>query len=221
MALIEQEIELIIHNKRLILMNVRIKMMVLIGIALSSCHTVKETDYLSNYEVLEKGDLLERVWQAPNASIPQSARIQLNTIDTRSIQDHEMISASQAKEILTSRLLTTGKTKEINITTNKNSQTTEFAILEISIVKMTPGSAAARILAGELGAGHAIVQVEGKLLRKSNGEALFIFSDRRGASGLAGIKDLAGDQGKNLVTKLLTAIADDIVAELDQLVKRS
>ena len=64
------------------------------------------------------------------------------------------------------------------------------ARLELAITEMTPGSSSVRLWAGEFGAGHAFVQVEGQVLYVESGTELATFCDRRRASGAAGLKDV-------------------------------
>jgi hypothetical protein len=85
--------------------------------------------------------------------------------------------------------------------------------LSLAITQLNPGNQAARIIAAELGAGHAFVQVEGKLLTISGAEAA-AFVDRRRSSGLIGIKDTFGDAAPNLIKKMIENISADAVAEL-------
>ena len=67
--------------------------------------------------------------------------------------------------------------------------------------------------------GHAIVQVEGKLIDSSSGKEVACFMDRRRDSGTIGIEDLAGDAGPNLVKRMLEKIASDLAKELSASLK--
>jgi hypothetical protein len=69
-----------------------------------------------------------------------------------------------------------------------------------------PGGGFARVMAGELGAGHAWVQVEGRVTDPTSGALLAAFADRQRDSGLAGVRDTFGDVGPSLVKERLTAI---------------
>ncbi len=90
------------------------------------------------------------------------------------------------------------------------------AVLHIAITEMTPGSAGGRIFAGELGMGHAFVQVEGRLVDLESGKDLVAFADRRRSSGAIGFEDMGGDAGPRLVRRMLKGIAADLVRELEQ-----
>jgi Domain of unknown function (DUF4410) len=81
------------------------------------------------------------------------------------------------------------------------------ANLELAITEMTPGSAAARMWAGEFGAGHAFVQVDGKLSDADDGTLLCEFSQRTRASGAVGFRDLGGDSGPAMVRQMMGMIA--------------
>jgi len=67
---------------------------------------------------------------------------------------------------------------------------------------------------GELGAGHAQVQVEGKITNMSNGDLLATFAERRRSSGAVGFKDLGGDAGPALIKHMIGEISSDINDEL-------
>ena len=88
------------------------------------------------------------------------------------------------------------------------------AKLEIAITEMTPGSAAGRMFAGELGLGHAWVQVEGRVVDIDLNEEVVAFSDRRRHSGAIGFRDIGGDAGPSLVREMLETIAAELVQEL-------
>jgi hypothetical protein len=89
----------------------------------------------------------------------------------------------------------------------------------MAITYLTPGNATARILAAELGAGHAFVQVEGKLTDAKTGEEIARFADRRRDSGSIGFEDVGGDAGPRLVERLLKGISADVVKELSATVE--
>jgi hypothetical protein len=80
---------------------------------------------------------------------------------------------------------------------------------------MTTGSAFARMVAGELGAGHGWVQIEGRVTDEESGVLLVSFADRRRGSGAVGFRDLGGDSGPAMVREMITAIGFGIRSELD------
>ncbi len=81
---------------------------------------------------------------------------------------------------------------------------------------MDPGSATKRIMAGELGAGHAQIQVEGKVIDTGSGETVAAFAEKRSSSGAIGLEDLKGDSGPELIEHLIGLISDDVASELSR-----
>ena len=66
---------------------------------------------------------------------------------------------------------------------------------DLAITHMDPGSSAERLWAGEFDAGHAQLQVEGKVVDIESGEIVAAFAERRRYSGALGAEDLGGDAG--------------------------
>jgi hypothetical protein len=79
---------------------------------------------------------------------------------------------------------------------------------------MDPGSRAKRLWAGEFGAGHAQLQIEGKVVDTENGEVIAAFAERRRSSGALGAKDLAGDAGPHIIEHLVSLVSADVNSEL-------
>jgi hypothetical protein len=90
------------------------------------------------------------------------------------------------------------------------------AKLTLAVTYLTPGSATKRTWAAEFGAGHAIVQVEGKLIDSKTGNELAEFAERRRDSGTIGFEDIGGDAGPTLVRRLLHNVGEDFVKELGE-----
>ena len=76
------------------------------------------------------------------------------------------------------------------------------------------GSAAKRIWAGEFGAGHAKLQIEGKVVDTQSGEVIAAFAERRRSSGSLGAQDLKGDAGPHIIEHLVGLVSADINSEL-------
>ena len=86
--------------------------------------------------------------------------------------------------------------------------------LDLAITFMDPGSASDRLLAGEIGAGHAQLQIECKVIDISNGTLPAWFAERRRSSGDGGLNDLGGDAGRSLIKEMTQNISKDISKEL-------
>ena len=81
---------------------------------------------------------------------------------------------------------------------------------------MTPGSSSGRMIAGEFGLGHAVVQVEGKMTDAKTHDTIATFGDLRQSSGMIGLQDLAGDAGADLVRDMLEDIGADVMKEIQE-----
>ena len=68
--------------------------------------------------------------------------------------------------------------------------------------------------AAEFGAGHAYVQVEGKLTNPADGTLLCEMVQRTRASGALGYRDLAADSGPAMVQQMLGMVARALRKEL-------
>ena len=89
------------------------------------------------------------------------------------------------------------------------------ARLDVAITELDPGSTMTRFWAGELGAGHAWVQVEARLTDAATGARIGALAERGRASGVATFRNSRGrDSGPGLVRDLLERIAGDIRQEL-------
>jgi len=95
------------------------------------------------------------------------------------------------------------------------------AKLKLVIVELTPGSRAARAWAAELGAGHAIIQIEGVLSDSATGSELAAFADKRRDSGAIGFEDVFYDASPTLVNRLLEAFTSGLVKEIQSDAQRN
>jgi hypothetical protein len=164
--------------------------------------TVKPSGYLTNYQQLRPGEKLELFWSDPDAiARAQPSGIVLGAVDVRAAAPTDA-AREQARQWLTTALLgpTTSATDR-DVCGNG----ARPARLDVAITEIDPGSGFARVMAGELGAGHAFVQVEGKVTDDA-GTLLASFADRQRDSGATGFRDTFGDAGPTLVQERLTAI---------------
>jgi hypothetical protein len=139
----------------------------------------------------------------------QYKRIAIGRIESR-VVDTEKVTGEQACGWLRSAVLKAGssETLVVGVPTGKTAK------LDLAITEMTPGSAFARIMAGEIGAGHAWVQIEGRVIDEESGVLLASFADRRRKSGAHGFRDVMGDSGPAMVREMIRAIAGGIRSEL-------
>jgi hypothetical protein len=183
----------------------------------SGCATVKKTGFLSGYERLHKGRYLERYWSDTELKPQTVSKISIEEIDTSQIVDQPTVTRSNASTWLKTAIVSSIRNQP-GWQTNESAEPSS-AKLFLAITYLTPGSAVGRIFAGELGMGHAIVQVEGKLIDSSSGKEVASFADRHRDSGSIGFEDNLGDAGPKLVKRMLEKTASDAVKELSASLK--
>ena len=179
-----------------------------------ACGTAKQTGYLQNYQNLRPGKYVENYWS--NSELVrkhQNSRLQLMSINTGKISDQPGVTVEDCKDWVKIGLLK-GSKDDVDRVTLESPTRDAQALLEIAITEMTPGSAGGRMLAGEFGLGHAIVQIEGKIVDAQTKEEISLFSDLRRSSGMIGLQDISGDAGPSLVRQMLLEIGVDIMMEI-------
>lgn len=178
------------------------------GLILVACTSTPTTSgYLSDYSRMKPTEHLEEYW-ADTKSIRKSdaPNIFIGEVSAPGVSDRENVKVSDCIAWLKKDLLAG--------TAISNSQSAAKYRLDVAITYMDPGSASSRVLAGEFGAGHAKVQVEGKVVDVKNGQTVAAFAERRRSSGDIGIDDLAGDASPSLVSNMIKSISKDVNSEL-------
>lgn len=165
----------------------------------------KPTGYLSDYDQLSHGQDLEAYW-ADGAAVEPASEILLGQISTEHVKDKKHITVSDCKNWL--------KRDMLEHTLFASEAADAVYRLDLAITYMDPGSATKRIMAGELGAGHAQIQVEGKVIDIESGQTVASFAEKRSSSGAIGLEDLKGDSGPELIEHLIGLISDDVASEL-------
>jgi hypothetical protein len=118
---------------------------------------VRPTGYLENYGQFKPGQYVERFWSNPDRIAQgQYRRIVIGKIESR-VADSAKVTGAQACNWLRCAIFRGDPSIEHLAF---RAETGNKARLELAITEMTPGSAFGRIMAGELGVGHAWVQVE-------------------------------------------------------------
>jgi hypothetical protein len=181
---------------------------VLLSSVISTAHAAapKASGYLSDYDRLVEGEYLEAYW-VDMARIKRSnpSRILLGEISITGIKDHKGVTVTDCVGWLKNDLLKGRIVSE--------EQEAKYR-LDLAITHMDPGSAAKRLLAGEFGAGHAQLQIEGKVIDVESNEVVASFAERRRSSGAIGIEDVAGDAGPHIIEHLTALISEDVNSEL-------
>jgi hypothetical protein len=162
--------------------------------------------YLADYDRLVEGEYLEAYWVDTSRVKRSSAPgILLGKIAVHGIKDHKGVTVTNCVDWLKSDLL---KGRIISDRPEAKYR------LDLAITHMDPGSAAKRLLAGEFGAGHAQLQIEGKVVDVETDEVVASFAERRRSSGAIGIEDMAGDAGPHIIEHLVNLISADVNSEL-------
>ena len=165
------------------------------------------TGYLSDYHRLKPGTYLEEFWvDTSQVKKSESPGIVLGEITAPGITDKEGVTVTDCISWLTTGLLGGAAISD-------NKPNAKYRI-DLAITYMDPGSASARILAGEFGAGHAKVQIEGKVVDIRRGELVATFAERRRASAAIGMNDLAGDSETGLIELMIKSISKYVNSEL-------
>jgi len=166
----------------------------------------RPSGYLSDYDRLVEGEYLEAYW-VDVIAIRRSTQphILLGTISADKVSDHKDVTVAETISWLKNDLL------EGAIIVG---QTDGGYRLDVAITHLDPGSAAKRLLAGEFGAGHAQLQIEGRVIDSQSGRVVASFAERRRSSGAIGVQDLAGDAGPHIIEHLVHLISADISDEL-------
>ena len=128
----------------------------------------KPTGYLSDYSHLSHGHFLEAYW-ADSAAVEPATELLLGQISALQIKDKKHITVSDCKDWLEHDILE-------HPLFSSDAPNASYR-LDLAITYMDPGSATKRIMAGELGAGHAQIQVEGKVIDTGSGETVAAAND--------------------------------------------
>ena len=175
------------------------------------CATAQPSGYPTGFDRMPPGQHVERFWYDASAIAAQPiGDVVLARLDvSRAIADQDGVTREQAAEWLRSALIS-GMSDTVLVVSPSGAP----ARVELAITELTTGSAITRVLVGELGAGHAFVQVEGRVFGPSGDRPIAEFADRRRHSGAAGVRDTFGDAGPELVREMLTEIGRDLLREM-------
>lgn len=166
----------------------------------------KKSGYLSDYDRLVEGEYLEAYWvDVTQIEKRDTPSMLLGEITVSKIKDHKGVSVTDCVGWLRKDLL-----KGVVVS---DGQAAKYR-LDLAITHMDPGSRAKRLWAGEFGAGHAQLQIEGKVVDTESGEVVAAFAERRRSSGALGAKDLEGDAGPHIIEHLVGLISADVNSEL-------
>ena len=185
----------------------------LIAILGAGCATgVQKSNFHSDYSRLHQGKYIKGFWASPQLDRQTVSRVFVEPIDTSRMEPKGKIPPVNAAFWLKDSVDHQLKFQPPCGLAAEASEST--AKLTIAVTYLTPGSATKRFWAAELGAGHAIVQVEGKLTDSKTGSELAEFAERRRDSGAIGFEDMGGDASAGMVRRLLHNVGEDFVKEV-------
>jgi len=180
-----------------------------------ACSTPVSTGYLDRQALLQPGQYLDGAWCSDRVGqAPAYSEVRVVSVEALGIQDRRGVSTRDAVSWLRAQLGLGSDESSGDDVLLRFSDKGPIANLELAITEMDPGSATARIWAGEFGAGHAFVQVEGKLTDATEGTLLCELVQRTRASGAVGFRDLGGDSGPAMVEQMLGMVARALRDEL-------
>lgn len=186
----------------------------LLALLLSACSTPRPGGLVRDLEVLGRGHYVDKSWiDVPAMQRADLSTIVLGEIDTSRIFDQKGISTQEGAAALRSGLIRSSDAREL-LELNGSGGAGRF---EVAIVEMSTGDAIARVFAAELGAGHAWVQVDARVVDVDSGQVLAELSDRRRGSGVIGFRDTFGSSGPTMVREMLEKSGRDLRREIQVL----
>jgi hypothetical protein len=170
------------------------------------------SDYPQDQPPLKEGSYLDKVWFEEGAlSADRYSEIRLELVRSIGVSDQTNITVAQAIQWLRQATIQPGTDSLVLRSTGPG----KAANLELVITELNPGSTAARFWAGEFGAGHAWVQVEGKLTDTNSHKLLGYFVERDRKSGVATFRNSRGeDSGPGLIHDIIEDIGKKVRREI-------
>ncbi len=189
---------------------------ILITTLLWGCATTKysNVNLLDNYNSTNNGSYVKSVW-INNSKIKsnETFKIFLEEINIDNISDEKGITKIEGKNVLKNSIMNSQYNNGILVTKD---DTSDYS-MALAITNMSPGDRASRMWAGELGFGHANVELQVIITNKES-ERVIEIKDSQSNSGAIGFRDIPEDSGPQLVRELLQAISDNILQELNSII---
>ncbi len=182
---------------------------------LASCSAPRSGGMIADVESMADGEHIDKA--AIDRQLVQTiapSLIELGEIDISGVVDQRNFSKQEGLGALKTGILGTFHSRPAILSLAGSGP---LLRLDLSIVEMSTGDAALRVLASGFGAGHAFVQVDGLVVDPETNVVLAQLSDRRRASGWGGTRDLLGSSGAVMVGEMLEEIGRSLLQELDLL----
>jgi len=185
--------------------------------AVCGCATPGQMKFLGDSLGLAKGRYVDQSWSdRVRIQAGGYSAIELARIDTSAILDQKGMTKAEAASLLRESIVESSGSTQVLAFSGAGPK----ARLELAITEMDPGDALARAFAAELGAGHAYVQVEGRVIDDRTGAFLAAVADRRRGTGVIGLRDTFGSSGPAMVREMIMGAGGDLKRELAQLFQR-
>jgi hypothetical protein len=160
-----------------------------------------------------RGIYVDKVW-FNQEEVKNIKNIKLEDVNVDSIKDEKGITKAECKDLLQNVIFNNVNNGGLI----NNLEDSLMVVIKLVITNMSPGDRASRIMAAELGFGHANVEIQAIVFNK-NKERIIEISDSRNSTGAIGFRDNAGDAGPQLVRELIEQIAGNIMMELNKVIK--
>ena len=192
----------------------REKMLLLfLTLGLFGCASVQKSGYLTDYSQLADGKHLEKVVVSPELGSRENFGILIEdpNMDYVVEEDKPLALSSQDYfvEVLQKRIESITGLKTATVVGSPGNPGETHLTLRTAMTRLDPGSRLGRWFAGDLGAGHSHVQVEGELLDPATNISLMTFADQRSGSAAGGWNP-TGAISKQLIEADLDGIAKAI-----------
>lgn len=188
---------------------------VALATGLFGCSSVQKTSYLTDYSQMKDGKHLEKVMVSPELSSRQDFAILIENpnIDYVVEKDAPLTTSSRDyfRDAMQRRLRTIAGLETVRSIELLKDSARGYLVLKTAITRLDPGSRLTRWFAGELGAGHSHVQVEGELMDPATNTVLMKFSDQRSGSAFSGMDPTGGSS-----TQLIEADLDGIAKAISE-----
>lgn len=176
------------------------------------CVTTKYShiNVMENSKIAMEGKHVDRIWVGNEAASEiRTNGLIVENIVIDSIKDEKGISRNECLKYLEKQI--EDEYYKIGIVSKgTNPQNCKLTFI---FTNMSPGNAASRVWAGELGFGHANVEIQA-IIKNADGKRIVEISDSRNNSGAIGFRDTFGDAGPTLVKELIKQISENILKEL-------
>jgi hypothetical protein len=190
---------------------------VAVVVAGSGCASPEKSDFLTGSPLMHQGKYVHSFWSDGKIDRQTLSKIYVEPVDISRIKDYSDLTASAAGIELKKGVVwrISAQTGWVTVETPELATTR----MSLAITYFTLGSPNARAWGSQFGAGHAIVQIDGKVTDATTGKEIACFEDRQrnsGGIGWADVVDSTGDAGPAMVRRMLESISGNFVKELSE-----